>query len=165
MAEVDESSLVEKLIGRLRERGETLSLAESCTGGLASSLLTSFSGVSDVYIGSVVAYSNQIKTKWLGVPDTLLKTVGAVSSPVAKRMAEGAKESFKTTWALSITGIAGPGGGTPQKPVGTVCFGLVGPGFVRTDQQEFKGDRRQIQMASAEHALRLLLNELDEGAR
>src|SRR5262245_30218944 len=126
--------LVEELALTLRARGETVSFAESCTGGLLSSYLTSLPGVSDVYIGSVVAYSNRVKEDLLGVPFSLLKAVGAVSVPVALRMSGGARSLFRTTWAVSITGIAGPGGGTDQKPVGTVCFGLSGPGIEKTEQ-------------------------------
>lgn len=159
--------LVQELAGRLRERQETVSFAESCTGGLLSALFTAEPGVSDVYIGSVVAYSNDVKTHLLGVPDSLLKSVGAVSTPVAMHMAKGVREAMKTTWSLSITGIAGPGGGSSLKPVGTVCFGLSGPGFEQgresSDQRHFSGDRRAIQMASAEFALKMLRNELGEG--
>ena len=128
-------------------------------------MLTEIAGVSDVYAGSVVAYSYPVKERLLGVPASLLKVHGAVSLPVARRMASGLRESLKVTWALSITGIAGPGGGTPQKPVGTVCFGLRGPGIDKVDRQVFSGDRRAIQNLSAEYALRMLLAELGTDER
>lgn len=156
----DTQALVEELVTALRNRGETVAFAESCTGGLLSSMVTSLSGVSDVYMGSIVAYSNQVKEEFLGVPFPMLKSLGAVSVPVAARMASGARKAFATTWALSITGIAGPGGGTDQKPVGTVCFGLSGPVVEKTEQMLFTGGRLVIQKASAEHAIRMLLDQL-----
>lgn len=153
-------ALVEKVVERLRERGETVAFAESCTGGLVSSMFTALPGVSDVFVGSIVAYSNSVKMDLLDVPQSLLKVVGAVSLPVAKRMAHGVRTRLRTTWSLSITGIAGPGGGSVGKPVGTVCFGLSGPTLEVVDQQLFGGDRRAIQKASAEYALTMLLKEL-----
>jgi PncC family amidohydrolase len=153
-------SLTAKVVSRLRTLRATVGFAESCTGGLLSATLTEYPGVSDVYAGSVVAYAYPVKERLLGVPASMLKVHGAVSVPVARQMAKGARETLDVTWTLSITGIAGPGGGTPQKPVGTVCFGLVGPGVDKVDRQQFDGDRRAIQTASAEHALKMLLAEL-----
>jgi PncC family amidohydrolase len=154
-------ALIEELSQRLRDRGgETLSLAESCTGGLLASIIASVPGISDVFIGGVVAYSNQVKIDMLDVPPRLLRSVGAVSLPVARAMATGAKKRLKSTWALSITGIAGPGGGSPLKPVGTVCFGVRGPGVDKAIQVHFTGGRQIVQTASAEYAIRLLLAEL-----
>lgn len=141
----------------LRERGQTVGFAESCTGGLLSAIFTRLGGVSSVYLGSFVTYANQAKTRFLGVPETLIKTHGAVSVPVARRMAEGAREGLHSSWAIGVTGIAGPSGGTPDKPVGTVCFAIVGPGFEEVARRRFTGDRRQIQMKAARFALRLLL--------
>lgn len=156
-------ALVEKVISALRARGETVSFAESCTGGLLSSLCTVLPGVSDVYMGSVVAYSNAVKASLLGVPVTQLRSSGAVSLPVARSMARGVRAAIGTTWALSVTGIAGPGGGSTDKPVGTVCVGLAGPAIDKAIQVHFAGSRSVIQLASAEHALRLLLAELSTG--
>lgn len=153
-------SSISELTQCLRERRETLSFAESCTGGLLSSQLTALPGVSDVFMGSLVTYSNRMKSEVLGVPTSLLKTLGAVSRPVALHMALGAKNLTKTTWAVSITGIAGPNGGTDRKPVGTVCFALVGPGIEKTSQQLFQGDRTEIQQASAQYAITWLLETL-----
>ncbi len=160
MAKTKIHPLVEALVKVLRERGETVSFAESCTGGLLSAAVTKMAGVSDVYQGSVVAYSYEVKEKLLGVPRDVLHSLGAVSLPVAQAMADGARSALDSTWAVSITGIAGPGGGTPQKPVGTVCFGVSGPNVEMAEQHNFSGDRREIQKASAEHALKLLLAEL-----
>ena len=115
-----------------------------------------------------MAYSNDVKERLLEVPSSLLKCVGAVSLPVARRMAIGARAAFHTTWAVSITGIAGPGGGSEQKPVGTVCFGVAGPGFeeqVDAEQAFFSGVRTQIQEASAEHALQMLWGRISASAR
>lgn len=154
-------------IQRLRERGQTAAFAESCTGGLLSAIFTRQPGVSDVFAGAVVAYSYDVKEQLLGVPSSMLRTMGAVSLPVARKMAQGVRENLRTTWSLSITGIAGPGGGTEQKPVGTVCFGLCGPGVEVVVQRRFQGDRRRIQRLSARFALQMLLSELgvDEGQR
>lgn len=154
-------SSIEQLIQKLRERGETLTCAESCTGGLLASQITQYPGVSDVFMGSFVTYSNRMKREVLKVPAHLLKTVGAVSRPVALHMAKGAKALTETTWAVSITGIAGPTGGTDKKPVGTVCFAIVGPGLEWTTQEAFAGSRTQVQQSSTEFAVRWLLEHLN----
>jgi PncC family amidohydrolase len=151
---------LEELTHALRLRSETVSFAESCTGGLLSSMMSARAGVSDVYMGSIVAYANSVKENLLGVSASLLKSMGAVSVPVARQMALGVRKQIHTTWSLSITGIAGPGGGMPAKPVGTVCIGVAGPGVDRAEQYLFQGDRQEIQKASAEQAVKLLLNEL-----
>ena len=154
---VADGGLVEAVFARLLARGDTLSLAESCTGGLLSARLAALPGVSAVYMGSLVAYSNSLKERVLGVSSSLIQSSGAVSTPVARQMAAGARRAFRSTWAISITGIAGPGGGSERKPVGTVCFGVAGPAFEEVDQRLFDGSRTRVQAASAEHALRLLL--------
>lgn len=155
-------ALMTEVLEALRLRKETLSFAESCTGGLLSSQVTSLPGVSDVFMGSFVTYSNRMKREILGVPPHILSTLGAVSRPVALHMALGAKALTKTSWAVSITGIAGPAGGTDTKPVGTVCFALVGPGFEWTSQESFTGSRVQVQQASAEFAMKALRDVLSE---
>lgn len=147
---------LQKLIQELRERQSTLTLAESCTGGLLASQITAQSGVSDVYMGSFVTYSNRMKCEILGVPSHILSTLGAVSRPVALHMARGAKALTETTWAVSITGIAGPSGGTDKKPVGTVCFAVVGPGVEKTYQNHFEGERLDVQNASVQFAVEIL---------
>lgn len=117
--------LSELVMMRLRDRGQTLAMAESCTGGRVAARLVDVAGASEVFAGSVVAYSNASKTALLGVDDELLREHGAVSEPVAMAMAAGARDRFQTDLALSTTGVAGPDGGTAEKPVGTVCFGLA----------------------------------------
>lgn len=156
----DSSKLAQAVVHRLAERGETLALAESCTGGLLSARIAALPGVSAVYLGSIVAYSNHIKERLLDVPRPLILTMGAVSLPVARRMAIGARARFESTWALGVTGVAGPSGGSPQKPVGTVCFGVSGPGFEDASSAFFEGARFDIQSASADHALRLLFEQI-----
>ena len=151
---------ISPVVEMLRQRGETVSFAESCTGGLLSSQVTSLPGVSDIFMGSVVTYSNRMKREVLGVPAFLLSTLGAVSRPVALDMARGVKALTETHWAVSITGIAGPKGGTDSKPVGTVCFAIVGPGFEWTTQESFSGSRTQVQQSSAKFAMETLAKVL-----
>jgi PncC family amidohydrolase len=159
------ASLLIEVVARLRSRGETLSLAESCTGGLLSSWFTEMAGVSDVFNGAIVAYANQVKIDVLAVSEETLMTSGAVSLLTASEMARGAKLVLKSNWALSITGVAGPGGGSLHKPVGTVCFGICGPtieGHVvdEAELKRFDGERRVIQEASARHAVEILMRKL-----
>lgn len=142
-------------------RNSSLALAESCTGGLLSSFITKVSGVSSFYQGAVVSYASKAKQNVLNVPQPLIKAHGEVSEPVAKAMAVGARQALSSQWALSITGIAGPNGGTKNKPVGTVCFGVAGPAFVETKTKYFTGDREQIQLQSCEYALEALLKKLN----
>ncbi|MDX9732037.1 MAG: CinA family protein [Bdellovibrionales bacterium] len=150
-----------RLVERLRERGQRLALAESCTGGLVSARLASLAGVSDVYNGGVVAYANHVKTEVLFVSDSLIRQQGAVSTSVAREMARGVRELLHSDWAASITGIAGPTGGTPQKPVGTVCFAIVGPGVEWSVTKQFDGDRAAIQDQSARFVVEVLELALD----
>jgi PncC family amidohydrolase len=144
---------IETVLDLLRDQQQTLTFAESCTGGLLSSQVTSLPGVSDVFMGSLVAYSNRMKREILGVDPVVLSTMGAVSRPVALQMARGVKTLTDTHWAVSITGIAGPAGGTDTKPVGTVCFAIVGPGFEWSSKEHFTGSRTQVQQASAQFAI------------
>lgn len=153
------------LAERLKERNETIVFAESCTGGLLSSMVTRIPGVSRVFLGSLVTYSNESKVKLLGVSESTLRTSGAVSGPTALEMAKGAREQLGSTWSLSITGIAGPDGGTPTKPVGTVFFALVGPGIDGrgveiVTSRHFQGMRREVQFRAARYGLGMLLNAL-----
>lgn len=145
----------------LREAGETLALAESCTGGLASAMLTDVAGSSDYFRGSVVSYANSAKENLLGVRPETLRSFGAVSGEAAREMAAGARDRFDADHAVSITGIAGPGGGSPEKPVGTVFFALAdrgGPG--PASQRMFGGDRAVIRRAASLHALEMLRRRL-----
>ncbi len=148
------------IVSRLAARGETLALAESCTGGLVAELVTSVPGASDVFPLGVVAYANDAKTALLGVGPELLAAHGAVSEPVARAMAEGARALSGATWAAAVTGIAGPGGGTPEKPVGTVHLAIAGPAGTQTWARRFPGDRDRVRKTSAYdvlNQLRLLL--------
>ena len=155
-------SFVKQIIEKLRERDQTLCLAESCTGGRVSSEIVNLPGVSDVFVGSFVTYSNSMKREILGVPPQLLKTLGTVSPSTALHMARGAINKSHSTWAVAVTGIAGPSGGTKQKPVGTVCFAIVGPGVEWTKTQFFSGSRSEIQKSSTKFILQSLLDKLLE---
>ena len=151
--------LVKIFSDRFLSRGWTLSTAESCTGGLLAATLTQKPGISSVFVGSCVAYANLAKERLLNVPPYMLKAHGAVSSPVALAMAKNMRKSLGSSWAVSITGIAGPTGGTDDKPVGTVWIGVSGPGIEATEKKLIKGDRLTIQKQAAELALRFLLEQ------
>ncbi|NLI10283.1 MAG: nicotinamide-nucleotide amidohydrolase family protein [Elusimicrobia bacterium] len=131
----------------------TLSLAESCTGGLISSMITSVPGSSVFYLGGVNSYSNLSKTKILSVKKSTLKKYGAVSLECAEEMALGVKKIFGSDFSVSVTGIAGPGGGTKKKPVGTVCFAFCSPNFKYSVSVFFDGDRDFVRMSAANFAL------------
>lgn len=148
-----DASLVEVVLELCRRDGLTLGTAESCTGGLVGALLSAVPGASDVFRGSVVAYANQVKNQVLGVPTTVLDTHGAVSEPCAAAMAAGARRVLGCDIALAITGVAGPGGGTPEKPVGTICLGWAGAGLDRVATVQLRGDRDRIRLLSAARAL------------
>ena len=141
-------------------RGWQLAAAESCTGGLIAAACTELAGSSDWFERGFVTYSNAAKTELLGVPAALIEAHGAVSEPVARAMAQGALARSAAQLALSVTGIAGPGGGSSAKPVGTVWFGLALPGRVWTDCRRFDGDRAAVRRASVAHALGTLVAAL-----
>jgi nicotinamide-nucleotide amidase len=143
----------------------TLAIAESCTGGLAGELVTTEPGSSEFFRGSIVAYNDEVKTGVLGVKPETLADFGAVSEPTAREMAEGAKRVCGSTVAVAITGIAGPGGGTPDKPVGTVCFAVCGPGTTRTSTKLFAGNRERVRVAAAYYALDLARRYFDTRKR
>lgn len=149
-------SLPEVVLSLLMERGQTLTTAESCTGGMLSALLTDISGASRVFVGGVVSYSNEVKASMLDVPEALLIAHGAVSAEVACAMASGARHRLGSDYALSITGVAGPTGGTEEKPVGTVFLGLASAGGVESRKVFFPGHRDRIRKYSAYSALDLL---------
>ncbi len=145
------------LLSDCRERGLMLATAESCTGGLIAAVLTEIAGSSDVVDRGFVTYSNSAKSEMLGVPPELIEANGAVSGPVAASMAEGALLHSKAALTVAVTGVAGPGGGTETKPVGTVWFGLgVRGGVTTTERLVFTGDRTTVRQATIEHALALL---------
>lgn len=150
-----------QLAERLKQRGATVSTAESCTGGLIASLLTDLAGSSAYLLGGVVAYSNIVKEKQLGVSPRTLETVGAVSEETAREMALGARALFNTDYAISVTGIAGPGGGTSQKPVGLTFIGVASADGAVVERHLWEGNRLENKAASAQAALRLLIKVLD----
>jgi nicotinamide-nucleotide amidase len=154
---------LEKTIGNhLREKGWTLSTAESCTGGLISDRITDVSGSSDYFEGGMVTYSNESKAKHLGVPLEYIRRYGAVSPQVARKMAQGVRKAFNTTFGLSTTGVAGPTGGTKRAPIGRVFIGLVEgrKGWVK--KLDLKGSRREIKGKATEKALQFLYEILVE---
>ena len=152
---------LEKLIGNyLRERGWTLSIAESCTGGLICDRITDVPGSSDYFMGGMVNYSNESKARHLGVPLNDIKKHGAVSSLVARKMAQGVRKTFHTTFGVSTTGIAGPTGGTRKKPVGTVFIAVSDGKRILVKKERLKGSRRQIKNDAAEKSLELLYERL-----
>lgn len=145
---------------RLKRNRVGLGVAESCTGGALASLLTAEAGASEWFRGGIVAYSNEVKSKLLGVPKDVIATKGAVSQEVAASMALGVTRALDCTLGVGITGVAGPGGGSEEKPVGTVCFAVHGPSGTRSSTKVFVGDRARIQRAAAFHALSMLLGEV-----
>jgi PncC family amidohydrolase len=146
----------------LRQRKATLATAESCTGGLIGHLVTNISGSSDYFLGGVIAYANQVKCDLLGVRAETLARAGAVSQQTAIQMARGVRRLLNTDYALSVTGIAGPTGGTPDKPVGLTFIGLVGPGTERCERHVWTYDRLENKRATAKRALQMLIECLEE---
>lgn len=147
----------EKLVKRLGELGRTCGTAESCTGGGIGSAITAVPGSSAVFMGGVISYDNSVKQGVLGVSPETLATVGAVSSETAEQMAVGARKLLKVDYAVSVTGIAGPDGGSAEKPVGLVWFGIATPTSTKTEKRVFPGNRAEVRAATVEHALLLLL--------
>lgn len=159
----DADSLASVVGTLLQKAGQTLSVAESCTGGGLGSLISAIAGCSDYFKGGVIAYDNEVKARCLGVDENDLASLGAVSAPVAEQMAQGVQRLLKTDWGLSITGIAGPGGGTAAKPVGLVYIGLIQPdGKVNSFEHRFGNnqDRSLIRHLSACSALDHLRRQL-----
>lgn len=144
------------VIRKLRSLNQTLGFAESCTGGLASATISAVAGISDIFIGSIISYSNSVKLSHLQVSNGTLQAEGAVSEQVALQMAQGLRNQLKCHWSVAITGIAGPTGGSPVKPVGTVWFAVVGPGFEATQKKFFSGERTEVQKQAVEFAFEFL---------
>ncbi|HQT78129.1 MAG TPA: CinA family protein [Rhodopila sp.] len=147
----------ESLLAACRADGVMLATAESCTGGLIAAALTAIAGSSDVVDRGFVTYSNDAKHQMIGVPMALIETHGAVSEPVAHAMAQGALAQSRAQIAVAVTGVAGPGGGSAEKPVGLVCFGLARSGRpVTTEKHVFPGDRTAIRAATVAHAFKMI---------
>ncbi|KAF1044703.1 CinA family protein [Xylophilus sp.] len=153
--------LVARLADRLRARGAMLATAESCTGGLIAAACTALAGSSDWFERGFVTYSNAAKTELLGVDAALIAAHGAVSEPVARAMAAGAVRHSRAQAAVAVTGVAGPGGGSADKPVGTVWFGWQIDGRLRAERRRFDGDRAAVRAATVVHALRTLVDTLE----
>jgi len=161
----DLASLAEQLCSTLRQRGETLSAAESCTGGWFAREVTQVPGASEVFWGAVVTYADAAKTELAGVPVALIQAHGAVSPEVARALAVGIRSRSGSDWAVSITGIAGPAGGSPDKPVGTVWVATAGPSGTTAELAMVTGSREEVRAGSVVFALNLLLASLPAKGR
>ena len=153
-------TLAEVVVTLLRRAGRRVAVAESCTGGLLGGRLTDVAGASAAFMGGVIAYDNAVKERELAVPPALIAGDGAVSEAVACAMAEGVRRRFATDYGVAVTGIAGPGGGTEAKPVGTVWFAVAGPGGTHGQKSVFPGSRYEIRARAVQTALYLLLRDL-----
>jgi len=149
----ESTEMVKKLVALLKDRKITISVAESCSGGLLAKMLTDIPGSSEYFLAGVVAYSNSSKSSFLGIPLTVIEYNGAVSAEVAEAMAEGMRNKAESDIALSITGIAGPDGGTEQKPLGTVFLGLADSNGSKSMLLSLDGNRDQIRNASVRCAI------------
>ncbi len=154
--------MLEEEVGMLlKKHNKTLAIAESCTGGLIANRITDISGSSNYFGTGIVAYSNETKMKVLHVPKNVLEEFGAVSAETAKAMAEGVRDLAKADIAVSTTGIAGPTGAAPKKPVGLVYIGLATCEGTKTKEFNFKGNRLEIKMKASEEALRMVKDYLE----
>ncbi len=157
----DRDTNLQTVVGDLlRASGKTLSTAESCTGGMISQLITSVPGASDYFLGSVTSYANSVKEGVLGVPAEIIETFGAVSSECVAKMAEGVRRLTGSDFSVATSGIAGPGGGSAEKPVGLVWIGVCSPAGTKTESLVFKGDRARNIERFASHALDFLRREI-----
>ena len=156
-----ETTIESRIVAKCIQKGHTLATAESCTGGLIAHRITNVAGASEIFLGSIVAYANTVKTSVLDVPETTLVEGGAVCEAVALAMADGARRRLGADIAVAVTGIAGPGGGSPEKPVGTVHLAAAGPGVQRARRMLFSGDRTAVKEQTAEAALALILEILE----
>jgi len=151
-----------RVTSALRRRGWTIAIAESCTGGGLAARITNIAGASDVFIGGIVAYHNEVKQSLLGVPDAVLAQHGAVSSEVAGAMAAACRICLGATLGIGITGIAGPGGGTLEKPVGLVYISVASPQGLRAERFMLTGDRAAVRHAAVDNALEMVLSVVEE---
>jgi nicotinamide-nucleotide amidase len=163
-AGMESGDVVEAVADLLTRSSRTLAVAESCTGGLITKRITDVPGSSTYFRGGVIAYADRVKVEQLGVEETVLAENGAVSEAVASGMAQGVAHLLGTDLGVGITGIAGPGGGTPEKPVGTVWFAVAGQGSTRVSHEVFSGDREAVRERAGQAALVLLYQTLAEEA-
>lgn len=150
-------TLEEQVTEKLTACKQRLSTAESCTGGLMAARLTDLPGTSEIFVGGVVSYHNEVKENLLGVRNATLETFGAVSEETAIEMAEGVRKALNTEYGVGITGIAGPGGATPEKPVGLVYIAVAGPEGGEVTRNVFDGDRTAVREQSVDKAFHMLL--------
>jgi len=148
------------IINKLKQSNKTITFAESCTGGRIAAEFTAISGASSVLNGSVISYANEIKSKWLGVKKETLTQYGAVSKETVEEMLTGVLNMASADYAIAVSGIAGPTGGTDEKPVGTVYIGIKNSNTSIVQLHHFKGDRESIQKQATKHAITLLENNL-----
>ncbi|MBD3808883.1 MAG: CinA family protein [Epsilonproteobacteria bacterium] len=159
---MEQKQLLQNIINALREQKQTITFAESCTGGRIAAAFTTIGGASDVFNGSVVSYSNNIKHKWLGVRRETLENFGAVSEHCVNEMLTGIVKMAYADYAMAVSGIAGPNGGTELKPVGTVFIGIIEPsGATDIHHCLFKGSREAIQNQSVDFAINLIAKKLN----
>ncbi len=154
-------TLEERIGALLKDKRLTVSLAESCTGGLIASRITDVAGASEYFTAGLVTYSNSAKTRYLNVSEDVIGKNGAVSAEVAGLMARGAREGSGADIGLSVTGIAGPTGGSAEKPVGTVFIGLATVSGILVRRFQLTGNRKEIRQGTADHALTMMLDHLE----
>jgi PncC family amidohydrolase len=152
----DSRAIASQQVARLVSVSRTLAVAESCTGGLIAHRITNTPGASACFVGGVVAYSNEVKEALLGVAHEDLERHGAVSEPVARQMAEGVRSTMRTDYGIGVTGVAGPGGGTEEKPVGLVYIAVADGNATVVTRNLFTGDREQVKSQAADRALAML---------
>jgi PncC family amidohydrolase len=150
------AELVEQVARELDARRLTLAVAESCTGGRLAAAITDLAGVSSFFLGGVVSYANEVKVALLDVPEATLRHVGAVSEPTARAMAEGVRRRLSADIGVGITGVAGPGGGTADKPIGLVYIGIAAPGATEVRHDVWPGTRDEIRRAAVQAALEMI---------
>ncbi len=159
---IDDQKMIE-MQNIFRENNWTITCAESCTGGLIASKITEYSGSSDIFRGSIITYCNEIKEQELGVKKETMIRNGVVSTEVVKEMLEGVIKKFDATWAIAVSGVAGPNGDTPNKPVGTVVIGVKNTfGFEKIERYHFNGDRKNVQESAKDRSLEIIFENLEK---
>ena len=153
---------IEHIIHTLNARNLTITMAESCTGGRIAAAFTSIAGASNVFHGACVTYANEIKHLWLGVSNETLEQYGAVSQQCVEEMLTGIQHKASSDYAIAVSGIAGPDGGSMEKPVGTVYIGILSPAEMMVEKYQFGGDREAVQNAAVMEAINLLEKNLEK---